>query len=369
MLTIYNEIIAYDLEQVPLNTLLLNVIEKHVKENYGGDLKELSELHHFVSASNLDALYQDIYAFFRKPEFQSIFGKLGRHIVDTYFEGSGEFQRIPSIRLHLPGLKTVQYHTDEWYGHGHNFGICWVPLVDVSDTNSMYVTDLDTSARVLAEVEKENLSVKEINDRLSAVCEPLELHPGQAYLFNAHLVHGAECNTTDKTRVSFDFRIRPSGEVGGLKSDDFFVSPDKFDAEVNAPQTKRPVGIAYVNMHEGFTKHISQKIQQLMCFQYADEKSISILTAETEIVTMSHYPMLFDLLEGSEGRECDEILFFSVLLLPKDSNTRAKVFELARKRGIALAFVAEGCTFPAGGTAEDEAAIQRVRTEMLSGSK
>jgi len=368
MVPVYNQIISYDLEKMPLDVLLLNVIAKHVKENYGGDLKQLSELHKFVGPDKADELYQDIYAFFRRPEFQSVFGKLGRHIVETYFDGNGEFQRIPSVRLHLPNLKTVQYHTDEWYGHGHNFGICWVPLVHVSDTNSMYVTDLDTSARVLAEVEKNNLSIKKINEQLSAVCEPLDLDPGQAYLFNAHLVHGAECNNTDETRVSFDFRIRPGGEVGGLKSDDFFVSPDQFDAEINAPQTKRPVGIAYVNMHEGFTKYISQKIQQLMCFQYADEKSISILTAETEIVTMSHYPMLFDLLEGSEGRECDEMLFFSVLLLPKSSAMRSKVFELARKREISLAFVAEGLVFPVGGTAEDEAAIQLARTEMLSNS-
>jgi sporadic carbohydrate cluster protein (TIGR04323 family) len=193
----------------------------------------------------------------------------------------------------------------------------------------------------------------------------LDLYAGQAYLFNAHLVHGAESNLTDNSRISFDFRIRPFGECGGMKSDEFFETPDQFDSKIYALGIKQSVGVAYVNMHEGFTRHISQKIQQLMCFQYAEEKNIFILSAETEIDTMLHYPMLFDLLEGSEARDCDVIVLFSVLLLPKDAKVRSKVFELARKRGIALAFIPEDLVFPANGSAKDEATILHVRSEMV----
>jgi len=100
-------------------------------------------------------------------------------------------QRPPSFRCHLPGGGTASaFHRDGDPQYGITRGAInvWVPLTRVRDTNTLYV---ETAAG---------------SDDL----RPVELDPGELMIFDAyHLLHGSYANTTDQTRVSFDFRFLP----------------------------------------------------------------------------------------------------------------------------------------------------------------
>jgi len=366
---ISNEIFEFDVAAMPFRELLVGICRDFVFERYAARLERLEDLHRFVPESDIAALYAAVYRFLGKPAFKTAYARLGRFVVDNHFGGRAAFQGIPSVRIHLVNQKSVQYHTDEWYGHGRDVVNYWLPLVPVSGTNSMFVTEPGESDELTELFERGQLSMQEMNDCMRRKSQPLDMHFGQIFKFSSRLMHGSELNDTDTTRVSFDFRILPDGADRGVKSETFFVRPDDYEAALqqveNRGATKPRIGIVYINVNEGFTRFVSQKNQQLLAHKYAEDCGISVLTAETEIVTMSHYPMLFDLLAGGTGRDCDVLLLFSVLLLPRTDRDRRRVFQLARERNLELRFVVEDVCFPANGTEQDERRILQMRGQLL----
>ena len=112
-------------------------------------------------------------------------------IVAEEFGGLSLRQRPPSIRCHLAGANTASsMHRDGDPKYGISPGIlnCWVPLTEVSATNSLYVE-----------------SSPGAGDH-----RPVSLRPGQMMVFDAyHLEHGSLANESGRTRVSFDFRFVP----------------------------------------------------------------------------------------------------------------------------------------------------------------
>ena len=107
---------------------------------------------------------------------------------------------------------------------------------------------------------------------------------GQIYHFNAHIIHGTETNTTDQTRVSFDFRILLDGHDRGLKDESFFVPFDRRQAAIGQ---RSQTGVVYIGKRRGFTNIISQKISSAPFNRYADaENRISVLVSENGIMRL-----------------------------------------------------------------------------------
>jgi sporadic carbohydrate cluster 2OG-Fe(II) oxygenase/sporadic carbohydrate cluster protein (TIGR04323 family) len=364
-----NKILHYDTEAMPFRDALLAVCAKFTADRYGQSLQGLETLHALVPPSDVAALYAEIYRFVDSLAFKQLYAKLGRYAADTLFQGKAAFQRVPSIRLHFVGQKSVQFHTDEWYGHGQDVVNCWVPLISVAGNNSMFVTTPEESEELAGVFARERMSVQDMNERMRARSRPLDCRVGDIFVFSSRLMHGSEVNDTAATRVSFDFRLLPDGAARGVKSTRFFASPPAYEAELlsdlDAARGRSRIGIVYVNVHDGFTRFVNQRIQQLLAARYAEDCNISVLTAETEIVTMSHYPMLFDLLAGGAGRQCEVLLLFSVALLPRTESERRRVFQMAREANLELKFVIEDVTFPRGGTPQDEERILALRDQVL----
>lgn len=101
-------------------------------------------------------------------------------------------QYMPSFRVHLPGDQAIhKWHYDSDEDHRHpdweiNFQI---PLTNSFDTQATWIE-----------------SVPGLKD-----FKPMNLEVGQFSIFDGNrCMHGNKENDTDKTRVSFDFRVVPS---------------------------------------------------------------------------------------------------------------------------------------------------------------
>jgi hypothetical protein len=101
------------------------------------------------------------------------------------------YQRFPSFRVHLPGLKAVnKWHYDSDEDHRHpegemnfHFGV-----TECFDTNAMWVE---------SEPRKEDF-------------RPINIKYGEFVQFDGNkCTHGNKTNTTQNTRISFDFRVLP----------------------------------------------------------------------------------------------------------------------------------------------------------------
>jgi sporadic carbohydrate cluster 2OG-Fe(II) oxygenase len=211
------QIVRYDTGKYPFVEIITQRVNDHLAKKSAPPLTDLSLLHTVADRSEIAALYSAIYDLFLTPRFAEIYDALCKEIIETKFGGKAAYQRVPSARIQMPGQVSVSYHTDEWYGHGHHVQNFWLPLVHVSGTNSMFVADEATSLRITDEIKKTRKSIAEINQIARSVSAPLDIRFGDVFHFNSHVLHGSEINTTDRTRVSFDFRMLRDGDDRGLK--------------------------------------------------------------------------------------------------------------------------------------------------------
>jgi hypothetical protein len=233
----------------------------------------------------------------------------------------------------------VNYHTDEWYGHGHDVQNFWLPLTPVADSNSLFVADETTSLAITRSIRGKKSSIKEINDAARSACRPLQLKFGEIYFFNSHIIHGTVLNATGKTRVSFDFRMLRDGDSRGLKDESFFIRPGHRPLAANARQ--RTAGAVYIGKRRGFTNIISQKYQALLCNRYASENHISVSVAETELNGFDHFPTLWDMVTGTYAGAFSDVIIFSSLLLPESVEDRQALGAACAARRLTLHFVTE----------------------------
>ena len=125
------------------------------------------------------------------PELMSSDEYFVRNEVKPHFEDTIVYQTSPSVRFHLPNDQAIHYwHYDSDPDHMHpeweiNFQIA---LTEMYDTQATWVE-----------------SVPGLADY-----RPMEMKYGEYWVFNGNkCTHGNKVNTTEKTRVSFDFRIVP----------------------------------------------------------------------------------------------------------------------------------------------------------------
>jgi hypothetical protein len=85
----------------------------------------------------VEALTASLYSFEESEAFLSTYRAFVASEVLPRFSASMRYQRKPGIRIHLPGGRTVQFHTDEWYGHGPGVFHCWMPLRAAVGSNSV----------------------------------------------------------------------------------------------------------------------------------------------------------------------------------------------------------------------------------------
>jgi len=333
-----SDILRFDPVQCPFDRIVNECVRRRLAGHAGNAQMILSNLHRFVKPDSLDSIYAVIYDLFLTAEFKVPYNGLCRKIIAEKFAGRAAHQRVPSARIQMPGQSSVNYHTDEWYGHGYDVQNFWAPLTPVSGTNSLYVCDEHDSLLVTDKIRTERRSIEEINQLARGACRPLTMSFGEIYHFNSHVIHGTEPNQTDQTRVSFDFRILLDGDDRGLKDESFFVP---FEHDGAAEKAEQQSGVVYIGKRRGFTQVISQKYQALLCNRYAAENRISVLVSETELCGFDHLPTLWNMVAGGYAGTFTELIAFSAFLLPEDADARKKFAEECKARRLTVHFVAE----------------------------
>ena len=254
--------------------------------------------------------------------------------------GKASYQKIPSARIQTPGNRSVNFHTDEWYGHGQNIRNFWLPLVSVRDQGSMYVADDGVSQELTQTIKRDKLSIAQANELCAPRCNPLNLDPGTVYMFNARTIHGTVISSAETSRVSFDFRMVCDGDGRGLKDESFFVSPGRRISTEKA--SRRRIGVVYISRpFDKFESTISQKYQQLIAYRYAAEQKITVLTGETELNGFDYQPTLWNLIEGTWSNQFNDLIFYSAQLLPAFLEDRMRLYSESNKQKITIHFVAE----------------------------
>ena len=143
------------------------------------------------------------------PQLERSYFEFVRDEVGSFFNEDVLYQYMPSFRVHLPGDKAIhKWHYDSDSDHRHpeweiNFHI---PLTRTYDTQSIWIE-----------------SVPGLGD-----FSPMNLEYGEFCVFDGNrCMHGNKENTTEQTRVSFDFRVMPVSKFS-LNQKESVTSNKKF---------------------------------------------------------------------------------------------------------------------------------------------
>ena len=170
------------------------------------ELNDLSNLHDFLDKINLTRIEQKIYQGFKDISFQNLYFEFNRKVIKTIVSSDYKLQRIPSIRISIPGQKTVNFHNDCWYGHDQDVINIWVPLTKVRGSQSLAFLNIIENEKALKYFYKEEPSLIEIQKYCENKSFFAEADYGQFIKFPTSSLHGTFKNQERNTRVSFDFR-------------------------------------------------------------------------------------------------------------------------------------------------------------------
>jgi sporadic carbohydrate cluster protein (TIGR04323 family) len=296
-------------------------------------------------ASNIEAYRQHLFSVFRTEEFQEIFKAFGKYLIDSFFDSDALLQKSPTARIQLPGGgKSVSFHTDGWYGHGETVFSFWTPLVPVSGVSSLYMArNLEQSEKAIRKIENNEMDLDEINREALLVCDPVEADFGKVLSFSSAMIHGTVSNTSDRCRVSFDFRIAQSAaDLGDKPVSNYYsyaeLGNDSSGQSVSmSVATKKPKNAW---MLAGTCGRASAKSQLIFINEYSKINGIKIIGSESEMVTMKHVPVLQSYISNANDNY-ESVIMFSVQYLPEKRTTREEIYRRAIERNIKLVFAVE----------------------------
>lgn len=308
------------------------------------ELDDLSNLHDFLHKINLTKVEQKIYQCFKDISFQNLYFDFNRKVIKTIVGSNYKLQRIPSIRISLPGGKTVNFHNDCWYGHDQEVINIWVPLTKVEASQALAFLNPIENKKALKYFYKEEPSLLEIQKYCEKKSFFAEAEYGQFIKFPTSSLHGTFKNQERKTRISFDFRLNFKNNFG-TKNKSFFV-----DIEDNLLKQKNKSffleernAIGYLNQKKIFENFsISQTIQQEIISNYCLLNNLNLITQETELVGFKKSLNLNDLLFGNRKYQVKDIILFSEKLLFIEDPENLKIIKSAIDDDYRFHFINEG---------------------------
>ena len=298
-------IIEFNVNKIKLKQYILSLFN----ENSIQDL---------ISNHSSNFIYEKIYQNLKNSNFQDIYYKIIKIVSFALRSTDLYFQKIPSFRIHRINQKSVNYHNDVWYGHGEKVINFWIPISNTNKQNTLWLSKYKDSLELNKKFKEEQLSILDVNKLAKKISSPQILKYGEILCFNTATFHGTTINSSNKHRLSFDFRILKKNSSPGTKPINEFYKSYK-----SKNITKKKC-IAYIYKRNPILKNLSHSVQRNIIKSFCQNNFLEILIEETEIYGVDHYPQLFYYIINSKLKN---IVMTSVLCLPDDKNLRRKLIK------------------------------------------
>jgi len=185
---------SYDKQKYPFSKIISNLFEISNLENVHELYWEVSEGEKLDQTNEADTPFHKKYYNKLKegwPELTKIFNYFIEEEISKTIKGPFLYQTMPSFRVQVPKQKAVSnWHYDADYKHGHpDWEInIQIALTEAKNTSATWVESVPGLGNYT----------------------PINLNDDQYCIFNGNrCVHGNFLNQTNKSRVSYDFRIIP----------------------------------------------------------------------------------------------------------------------------------------------------------------
>jgi sporadic carbohydrate cluster 2OG-Fe(II) oxygenase len=188
-----------------------------------GDEEYLNSLHKFVTPADLNGVRVAVIKEVGNDETfrRNVFESVRQHLTDIV-GNEIVMQRQVNFVVQMPEDPTalLYIHTDAWAGCSPYEVVLWMPLVNVFDTKSMYICRKEKNLGHLRALKKDFKpdSADGLMKRVRPDLQYLKMDFGKALIFSSTLIHGAEVNQTEETRVILNVRFKSLFSPYGTKT-------------------------------------------------------------------------------------------------------------------------------------------------------
>jgi len=189
------QIMSFDIKEFPFHELISKFIKIDELDTLNAAENGFNKTDSFYKNMESSPVFIKLYSALDGIEgeaFYQLYNRFIKEVIRPQFPESIYFQRKPSHRILFRDIEGVaRFHKDSDYGHDESEINYWIPQTNAFATNSIWI--------------------EETKGKSDYACIDLEL--GEYLKFHgAVLSHGAKANMTNKTRVSFDFRVIPASK-------------------------------------------------------------------------------------------------------------------------------------------------------------
>jgi sporadic carbohydrate cluster protein (TIGR04323 family) len=348
------QIVTYPNDRFPFNEWILNRVRI-----MGYPLDDLNYLHKVVPQPEVFKVTKQLCADTNLPEFRRILNRFVRDIVvpKGKLRTPVAVQRFMNVRIMLPTTPDLffPYHTGLLYGHGIASRSIWMPFVDVTAdedrSRSMQIIGIKRSRELIKYAIDSRLSMEEMTEVFGKESHQIKAGPSSCCFFTQENIHGSgKPNTTDKTRVSMDFRIAESvyGDLLGRKipAGYFHLIPETEEEEkmlAERPATEivfnnGKSNIFYVANNTSATYPIPVHLQRYMLLDYSKKNGLTADLELFDLEDMLHLPTLWHIVEHRNVN----VVMYSIFALPEEESERNRMLNAALQKGMIMHFVNEG---------------------------
>ncbi|WP_306251070.1 hypothetical protein [Parvularcula sp. IMCC14364] len=219
--------------------------------------------------------------FFSTSKFRKVYAQLASELCEAYAIPRGKFiiQSQPTPRIFKPESHGTSWHTDYWYGHGKEFFTAWVPLQGVvAGATFETLQSLEHNNKLLNHYTNSPELLQKDFDLLGY--EPSIVLPAkeQIAVFGSTVLHASLKNKTKTTRISFDFRFGPSGDITSTKDYNNYLALD-VHGDLRSRVSKHKSFLKYIRGG----KNVSTSSQHILLEACCEANQVEIIAQEAEI--------------------------------------------------------------------------------------
>ena len=271
-----------------------------------------------LKKSNKNLLKEIFFEIFVSERFIQLYKEFGQEIAFHCYGHAEDtcLQLTPTPRIFFSGSHGTSMHCDYWYGHGDSVYTIWVPVLNCVPGATFYS---DHHNVFNYDIKDENFSLekfvnleKQINSPIFEVAPP----KNSSYIFPSSVLHASPFNYSNKTRLSFDFRISKKNDSSSNKFLDGYFQYNNKNGQYETPK--------HALHGKTVLKYICGGIDQDPFYQhicidaFAKRFGLVITDQEAEIERYGH-PILEALLHGYALKNDYEAIIITSSKLLKES--------------------------------------------------
>lgn len=207
--------LIFDIENIEGLNEIKNKIFYFLKKKY---LKNLDNtdldnffLHtdKYFNPSSINNLRMDVYSFINSQKwFMPTYYSFCKNILDILVGNELAVQNAINLSIVMPkdDGSILKMHADTYTGETPFQVVVWIPLVNVSKSNSLFIASKKDTLKINKIFPKLKNGFNDVEKKLNNKIKFLKINYGQGVIFTPNIFHGSNLNKTKTTRWSFNTR-------------------------------------------------------------------------------------------------------------------------------------------------------------------